>query len=204
LFIDKVESPIGTILLIHDSEERLRALDFHDYEARMRSLLRLQWGQDGCDFVVKNRAAPSAIRNALAGYFAGTLTMIDAVPVTIAGTSLQRDVWASLREIRPGMTLSYGALARKLGHPNSARAVGVANGANPIAIVVPCHRVIGTDGSLSGYGGGISRKRWLLTHEGADFIDKGGRPHSTRRAKKPSRSKSLSKASEKRLINERF
>jgi methylated-DNA-[protein]-cysteine S-methyltransferase len=204
LFIDKVESPIGTILLIHDSEERLRALDFHDYEPRMRRLLRVQWGQDGCDFVIKNRPAPSVTRNALAGYFAGNLTMIDAVPVTTAGTSWQRDVWAGLREIRPGMTLSYGALARKLGHPNSVRAVGLANGANPIAIVVPCHRVIGTDGSLSGYGGGISRKRWLLTHEGADFDDKDGRAHSARRAKTPSRSKSLSKASEKRLMSERF
>src|SRR5438105_11562951 len=87
----------------------------------------------------------------------------------------QREVWAALRGIRPGTTLSYGALARKLGRPNSARAVGLANGANPIAIVVPCHRVIGADASLTGYGGGVDRKHWLLTHEGAAFGNEAAR-----------------------------
>jgi methylated-DNA-[protein]-cysteine S-methyltransferase len=88
-----------------------------------------------------------------------------------AGTSFQREVWAALRKIRPGTTLSYGALAQQLGRPTSVRAVGLANGANPVAIVVPCHRVIGADASLTGYGGGIERKKWLLTHEGATFHD---------------------------------
>jgi methylated-DNA-[protein]-cysteine S-methyltransferase len=170
-FIDRAESPVGTMLLIHDFEERLRALDFHDFEARMRQLLRLHYGEDGGDFVVKSRETPAAIRRALAGYFAGDLTAIDAIPVATAGTSFQREVWAALRGIRPGTTLSYGALARKLGRPNSARAVGLANRANPIAIVVPCHRVIGADASLTGYGGGVDRKRWLLAHEGAAFED---------------------------------
>jgi len=159
------------MLLIHDPEERLRALDFHDVESRMRQLLRLHYGRDGVDFVVKSRQTPQAIRQTLARYFAGDLTAVDAIPVATAGTSFQRDVWAALREIRPGTTLSYGALARKLGRPNSARAVGLANGANPIAIVVPCHRVIGADGGLTGYGGGIDRKRWLLAHESAVFED---------------------------------
>ncbi len=169
LFIDRIESPIGITLLIHDPEGDVRALDFHDFEARMRRLLRLHYGEDGSDFVIKSRKAPPAIRHALSGYFAGDLTAIDAIPVATAGTSFQREVWTALRRIRPGTTLSYSALAQKLGRPKSVRAVGLANGANPIAIVVPCHRVIGADASLTGYGGGIDRKRWLLTHEGAVF-----------------------------------
>jgi methylated-DNA-[protein]-cysteine S-methyltransferase len=170
-FIDRVESPVGTMLLIHDSEERLRALDFHDVEARMRHLLRLHYGEDGRDFVVKSRETPTAIRRTLTRYFTGDLTAIDAIPVATAGTPFQREIWVALRGIQPGTTLSYGALARKLGRPNSARAVGLANGANPIAIVVPCHRVIGADASLTGYAGGVDRKRWLLAHEGAAFED---------------------------------
>jgi methylated-DNA-[protein]-cysteine S-methyltransferase len=168
-FIDRVTSPVGTMLLIHDPEERLRALDFHDFEARMRQLLKLHYGKDGGDFVLKSRETPTAIRRALADYFVGDLTAIDAIPVATAGTSFQREVWAALREIRPGTTMSYGVLAQRLGRPNSARAVGLANGANPIAIVVPCHRVIGADASLTGYGGGADRKRWLLAHEGFVF-----------------------------------
>ena len=168
-FVDRIEGSIGTMLLVHDAERRLRALDFSDFAWRMRCLLRLHYGTRGSDFVVKNRKTPSAILQALVDYFAGDLTAIDAIPVATAGTPFQREVWAALREIRPGTTLSYGALARQLGHPKSARAVGLANGANPIAIVVPCHRVIGADANLGGYGGGIDRKRWLLAHEGAAF-----------------------------------
>ncbi|HYZ40915.1 MAG TPA: methylated-DNA--[protein]-cysteine S-methyltransferase [Stellaceae bacterium] len=141
----------------------------------MRDLLRLHYGKDGVDFVAKSRTAPSAIRQALAGYFAGDLTAIDAVSVATAGTPFQREVWTALRKIRPGATLSYGGLARELGRPKSFRAVGLANGANPVAIVVPCHRVIGADASLAGYGGGIDRKHWLLTHEGAAFGNEAAR-----------------------------
>jgi methylated-DNA-[protein]-cysteine S-methyltransferase len=166
-FLDRVESSLGTLLLIHDSERRVRALDFHDFESRVRRLLCLHYGTRGADFTVTSRKAPSAILQALADYFTGDLTAIDAIPVATAGTPFQREVWAALRGIRPGTTLSYGALARQLGRPKSARAVGLANGANPIAIVVPCHRVIGADANLGGYGGGIDRKRWLLAHEGA-------------------------------------
>ena len=168
-FLDRVESSLGTLLLIHDSERRVRALDFHDFESRARRLLCLHYGTRGADFTVKSRKAPAAILQALADYFTGDLTAIDAIPVATAGTPFQREVWGALRGIRPGTTLSYGALARQLGRPKSARAVGLANGANPIAIVVPCHRVIGTDANLGGYGGGIDRKRWLLAHEGAAF-----------------------------------
>jgi methylated-DNA-[protein]-cysteine S-methyltransferase len=111
----------------------------------------------------------------LAAYFAGDFAVIDAVPVMTAGTSFQRQVWAALRKIRPGTTLGYGALASNWDIRSQARAVGLANGANPIAIVVPCHRVIGADAGLTGYGGGIDRKKWLLTHEGAAFKDTAAR-----------------------------
>jgi methylated-DNA-[protein]-cysteine S-methyltransferase len=169
LYIDRIESPIGTILLIHDADGRVRALDFDDFEPRMRRLLRRHYGADGDDFVIADAAAPAAIRHGLSCYFAGDLTALDALPVATSGTAFQRDVWAALRRIPPGTTLSYGGLAEALGRPRSVRAVGLANGANPIGIIVPCHRVIGADGSLTGYGGGIERKRWLLTHERAAF-----------------------------------
>src|SRR5246127_2108933 len=166
LYADRLESTIGTLLLIHDREGHVRALKFHDFESRMRRLLRLHYGAEGNDFAMEDRAAPTPIRRAMGDYFLGDLRAIDSIPVTTGGTSFQREVWAALRTIPTGTTLSYGALARQLGRPKSVRAVGLANAANPVAIVVPCHRVIGTDGSLTGYGGGIHRKRWLLIHEG--------------------------------------
>ncbi len=89
------------------------------------------------------------------------------IPVYTSGTVFQQAVWQALRSIPPGTTLSYGALAKKLGRPKAVRAVGTANGANPVGIAIPCHRVIGMDGSMTGYGGGLERKRWLLAHENA-------------------------------------
>ena len=166
LYADRLKSALGTLLLIHDREGHVRALDFHDFESRMRRLLRLHYGAEGHHFAIESRAAPTTIRRAISDYFSGDLCAINSVSVTTGGTSFQREVWAALRTIQAGPTLSYGALARQLGRPKSVRAVGSANGANPVAIVIPCHRVIGTDGSLSGYGGGLSRKRWLLIHEG--------------------------------------
>ena len=166
LYTDRLESTIGTLLLIHDRAGHVRALDFHDFESRMRRLLRLHYGAEGNDFAMEDRAAPAAIRRAISDYFSGDLCAINSIPVTTGGTSFQREVWAALRTIQAGTTLSYGALARQLGRPKCVRAVGLASAANPVAIVVPCHRVIGTDGSLTGYGGGIRRKRWLLIHEG--------------------------------------
>jgi methylated-DNA-[protein]-cysteine S-methyltransferase len=167
MFIDRIEGPLGTMIVVQDTEERLRALDFHDFEPRMRRLLRLRCGTEGTDFVLQERKTAPAIRRALEAYFAGDLGAIDILPVETAGTAFQRNVWMALRAITPGTTLSYGELARRLERPNSARAVGLANGANPIAIVVPCHRLIGADSSLTGYGGGIGRKRRLLAHESA-------------------------------------
>jgi methylated-DNA-[protein]-cysteine S-methyltransferase len=165
LFLDRVASPIGAMLVVHDAQARLRALEFDDCEPRLLELLRLHYGK--CS--LHDRAAPDMIRQALADYFAGDLGTIGRIEVATAGTPFQRDVWAALRTIRAGTTMSYGALARRLGRPSAVRAVGTANGANPISIVVPCHRVIGADASLTGYGGGLERKRWLLTHEGAAF-----------------------------------
>jgi methylated-DNA-[protein]-cysteine S-methyltransferase len=169
LFLDRVESPIGTMLIVHDPDGRLHALDFNDYESRMRHLLRLHYGRDGRDFVLKEKPAPKVIKQPLAAYFSGDLTATDRIAVETGGTRFQRDVWAALRSIAPGTTLSYGGLARRIGRPEAVRAVGLANGANPVAIVVPCHRIIGADASLTGYGGGLDRKRWLLSHEGAVF-----------------------------------
>ena len=102
----------------------------------------------------------------LGAYFKGDLINFD-VPLKLGGTEFQRKVWSHLRDIPYGETISYGELARRVGSPNASRAVGLANGRNPISIIVPCHRVIGSNGQLTGYGGGLDRKTWLLEHEGA-------------------------------------
>lgn len=164
--LDRMPTPIGPLLLAVDSEARLRILDFEDYGERMRLLLRRQYGE-GVVGLVDGRA-PDSVRAPIEAYFAGDIAAIDAIPVMAAGTQFQREVWAALRTIPAGKTLSYGGLARQIGRPAAMRAVGLANGANPIGVVVPCHRVIGADASLTGYGGGIERKRWLLTHEGVE------------------------------------
>ncbi len=107
------------------------------------------------------------LKDAFEAYFAGLLNVIDGIDVEMPGTAFQQSAWKILRTIPAGQTLSYGEQAARMGRPKSMRAVGAANGANPVGLVVPCHRVIGANGSLTGYGGGIKRKRWLLEHEGA-------------------------------------
>ena len=114
---------------------------------------------------VPRAASPAGAVHALRAYFDGDVAVLDDVPVELHGSSFQRQVWNALRKIPAGSTCSYGALARQIGAPSSVRAVGAANGANPVAIIVPCHRVIGANGTLTGYGGGLDRKRWLLQHE---------------------------------------
>lgn len=163
LFLDRYESPIGTILLVTDEGRRLRALDFADHEPRMRGLLRRHYGVDDTPPV----PAPTAIRDALDAYFEGDLDALSGIALATNGSPFQRQVWTALREIPAGQTMSYGELAAHIGRPGAVRAVGLANGANPVGIVVPCHRVIGADGRLNGYGGGVARKAWLLEHEGA-------------------------------------
>jgi methylated-DNA-[protein]-cysteine S-methyltransferase len=111
---------------------------------------------------------PAGIAERLRAYFAGDLAALEEVPVRFdRGTAFQREVWLALRTIPVGETISYAELARRVGRPGAFRAVGTANGQNPVAVVVPCHRVIAADGTLGGYGGGLERKRWLLGHEGA-------------------------------------
>ncbi len=161
--LDRYESPLGTILLVTDDDGALRALDFADYEARMHRLLGRYYG----DFELRPEPAPANITHALDRYFACQLDALDELAVATAGTPFQRQVWRALREIPPSVSRSYGQLAAQIGRPSASRAVGAANGSNPVAIVVPCHRVIGADGSLTGYGGGMERKRWLLDHEAA-------------------------------------
>lgn len=161
--LDRLDTPIGVALLVTDGDGQLRALDWEDFEARMNQLLRLHYGT----VVLKSACAPKDIRAALSGYFKGDLDRLGNVPWRVAGTSFQHKVWTALARIPVGTTMSYGAMAAKLGVPNAQRAVGHANGSNPISVVLPCHRLIGANGALVKYGGGLERKRWLLAHEGA-------------------------------------
>jgi methylated-DNA-[protein]-cysteine S-methyltransferase len=165
LTFDRIATPIGRMLVLTDSQAALRALDWEDHEARMLRLLRLHYGRDA--FALRTGRAPADVRDPLMAYLAGELQAIDALHVVTAGTPFQREVWAALRSIPAGQTTSYGRLAAQIGRPTAVRAVGLANGANPVGVVVPCHRVIGADRSLTGYAGGVERKRWLLAHEGA-------------------------------------
>jgi methylated-DNA-[protein]-cysteine S-methyltransferase len=160
--LDRLETPIGTALLVTDGDGILRALDWDDYEPRMRELLRLQFG----DVVLRDARSPRDVRAALSRYFKGDLASLSEIKWRVGGTPFQRKVWNALPTILPGTTMSYGALAAQLGMPKAVRAVGHANGSNPISVVVPCHRLIGANGSLVKYGGGLERKRWLLEHEG--------------------------------------
>ena len=164
--LDRLPTPIGALLIVFDDEERLRALDWDDYEPRMRRLLRLQYGGE---IELRESGAPKRMRESLNAYFAGDFSALDSIAVETGGTVFQRKLWAALRGIPSGQTSTYASLAQKIGTPKAVRAVGAANGANPISIVLPCHRVIGSDQRITGYGGGLDRKRWLLTHEGAAF-----------------------------------
>jgi len=165
LSLDRIPTPAGEALVIWDAAGLLRVFDWSGYEPRMQQLLTRHYGP----VTPKTGRAPAALRKALAAYFDGDLTSIDTIACATGGTRFQRTVWAALRDIPAGQTESYGQLAARIGAPKAVRAVGLANGANPIGLVVPCHRVIGANGSLTGYGGGIERKRWLLNHEGAAF-----------------------------------
>ncbi|QIP07004.1 methylated-DNA--[protein]-cysteine S-methyltransferase [Bradyrhizobium symbiodeficiens] len=162
--LDRVTTPIGVALLVTDAEGALRALDWEDYERRMRELLRLHYGAVD----LSDRSAPTEMRIALSGYFGGDFGQLSAIAWRIAGTPFQQKVWNALAHIPAGTTMSYGALAAKIDLPKAIRAVGHANGSNPISVVLPCHRLIGADGSLVKYGGGLERKRWLLRHEGVE------------------------------------
>ncbi|PRD45666.1 methylated-DNA--protein-cysteine methyltransferase [Phyllobacterium phragmitis] len=163
LSVGTMETPLGPLMLVADGEGFLRAADFADYQARMRHLLDRRIGPSRYNLL--GGEVPIDIKAALAAYFAGALDAILHVPLKTDATTFQDRVWTALRSIEPGRPMTYSALARDIGRPQSARAVGHANGANPFSIIIPCHRLVGADGSLTGYAGGIERKRWLLDHE---------------------------------------
>ena len=163
--VDRLATPIGELLIVADRAGKLRTIDWTDHEARMRQLLDRYYGKGR--YTLDQAHDPGGLTRVLRAYFKGDIEAIDRLPVETAGTPFQTSIWRALRKIRRGTTISYAELARRVGRPRAVRAAGLANGRNPISIVVPCHRVIGSNGSLTGYGGGLPRKKWLLEHEGA-------------------------------------
>jgi methylated-DNA-[protein]-cysteine S-methyltransferase len=157
---DEFDSPIGRILLASNAEG-ICALDYAGYESRMEGLLTRRFG----DFTFRHGADPQQLKRRLQSYFDGELNALDDAAVSLGGTEFQEQVWKALREIPVGHTQTYGELAARLGRAQAARAVGHANALNPVAIIVPCHRVIGASSALTGYAGGLARKEWLLRHE---------------------------------------
>jgi len=156
-----VETPAGPFWLAA-KDGALVAAGFADSAPRLRARVEARFGP----LDERDAADPAGAVTALLRFLSGETTALEAVPVDPGGTPFQRDVWAALREIPAGSTITYAELARRVGRPRAVRAVGSANGANPVSVVVPCHRVVGKDG-LRGYAGGVARKAWLLTHEGA-------------------------------------
>jgi methylated-DNA-[protein]-cysteine S-methyltransferase len=160
LTLGRYDSPVGPLAIATD-DDVLLAIDFNGDVKALAHRLSLP---DSAADAFPDAARP--VLDRLEAYFAGDLAALDRIAVRPAGTPFQRRVWDALRTIRVGTTSSYRDLAVRIGSPSAVRAVGAANGANPIPIVVPCHRVIGTNGALVGYGGGLDRKRWLLAHVG--------------------------------------
>ena len=158
-------TPIGTALLAIDEAGVLRAFNWTDYEPQMTAWLSRRYPRA----TLAEGAAPGAVLAAFDAYFGGDPRALEPVAWRAVGTEFQLAVWTALCSIPAGETISYAQLAGRVGRPAAIRAVGLANGANPLALVAPCHRVIGANGSLTGYGGGLHRKRWLLAHEGARF-----------------------------------
>ncbi len=163
LLLERYSAPLSQLLFVTDEDGALRAVEFENYELRMHRLLREHYGA----YTFEDGPAPKVVVCAFDKYFDGKLDALDSLRTATGGTPFQRTVWQALRQIEPGTTKSYGQLAADIGRAGASRAVGAANGANPIAIVVPCHRVIGANGALTGYGGGLARKEWLLKHERA-------------------------------------
>jgi methylated-DNA-[protein]-cysteine S-methyltransferase len=160
-FLDLIDTPIGALAIVADETGAMRNLSFDGEGDRWRRDFARRFPASN----LVRRRNPFGHGSALKAYFAGDMEALDRIPVVFGGTPFQNKVWNALRRIPVGQTLSYGALAKKIGEPKAMRAVGLANGSNPIAVVVPCHRVIGSYGSLTGFGGGLPRKKWLLEHE---------------------------------------
>jgi methylated-DNA-[protein]-cysteine S-methyltransferase len=158
---DTIATPIGAMMLVTRGDA-LCAAEFSGQEARVRTLLRRHHG----DIEVQPGTAPGSVRDGFARYFAGEAECFAGIAPLTNGTPFQESVWAALRATRWGERLSYSDLAARIGRPRAVRAVGFANGSNPVAILIPCHRIVGKNGSLTGYAGGLERKAWLLEHEG--------------------------------------
>ena len=159
-----IETPLGGMLALA-SDGGLCALEFTGPKRLTRLEARLQRHFPPHTIVDRDTPTIARTRAWLETYFSGTSALIDALSLDMRGADFEKRVWAALTRIPPGETTSYGAIAKQLGSAGASRAVGMANGANPIAIIVPCHRVIGSSGALTGYGGGLDRKTWLLNHE---------------------------------------
>lgn len=168
LTLDRVPTPIGTALVVTDRLGVLRAFNWTDYEPAMRSWIARR---HPAATLVEGRGPLRAVFEA---YFAGEVDRLSEVAWSAEGTDFQRAVWSALCRIPAGETWTYAQLAAAVGRPTAVRAVGSANGANPIALVAPCHRVIGSNGSLTGYAGGLERKRWLIAHERASKASMAG------------------------------
>ena len=164
-----VASPVGALTLIAN-DDTLVGLEFGDRHERQRGLARHLERALGA-YTLREAGDPAGAATRLERYFAGELAALAEQPVETFCTPFQRDVWGALRTIAAGATWTYARLAANAGRPRAVRAAGAANGANPVAVFVPCHRVIAADGTLWGYGGGLARKRWLLAHERARFVD---------------------------------
>jgi O-6-methylguanine DNA methyltransferase len=159
------DTPLGTMIGVA-SDRGLCGLEF-EWPNRLAGLMaRLRRWSPACEVVDRRVPALDTTGHWLAGYFSGSFSDTPPASLDLCGTEFERAVWHALLGIRTGTTTTYGEIARQLGRPKGARAVGLAVGANPIGLIVPCHRVIGQNGSLTGYGGGLDRKQWLLRHEG--------------------------------------
>ncbi len=163
-FIDHLATPIGELIVVADGDGALRTIDWTDHEKRMTLLLDRYYGKGR--YILMPKRDPGGLTSAMRRYFKGEIGVLQDLAVATSGTDFQTSVWKALRRIKDGTTISYAELANRIGKPKAVRAAGLANGQNPISIVVPCHRVIGSNGSLTGYGGGLHRKQWLLAHEG--------------------------------------
>lgn len=181
LVSETIDTPLGELEIVTDQQGQLRALEWADFHHRLLQLLVRHYGvavspkemgskitSSGAktSFSLNQDSVDTAVRQRIQDYFSGDLHAIDSLPVATAGTEFQRRVWQMLRTIPCGQIMTYGQMAAKLDNPGASRAVGLANGSNPISVVVPCHRVIGSNGALTGYAGGVDRKKWLLIHEG--------------------------------------
>lgn len=160
-FSEEMNTPLGTAILVADPNGTLRMFFWADQADSWRKAFDRRHPNAR---VIPCRDLFGHVA-ALQRYFDGEIVALDGISVAFSGTPFQKKVWSALRTIKGGTTLSYGALARRIHEPKAVRAVGLANGSNPVGVVVPCHRVIGSDGSLTGYGGGLARKQWLLEHE---------------------------------------